>query len=112
MRLMLIAAAGGLTACTPTPAAEQPVNAAPAPADNYTVGGPDDPIKIGCNAAKAQSLVGRTADAAAQAEALRLTGAKTLRVLPPGAMMTMDFRSDRLNIKTDGSNKILSFDCG
>lgn len=111
MRMIAIALLP-LAACSPTPAAEQPGNATPAPAATYTPGGPDDPIRTGCNTAAAKGLVGRAADAGTQAEAMRLTGAKTVRVIAPGAMVTQDFRSDRLNIRTDGANTILSFDCG
>lgn len=112
MQKTLIAGAGLLAACSPTPAAQPAPPETPAPVASYTPGGPGDPVMAGCNAAKAQALVGRNADSATQEEARRLTGARTLRVLPPGAMMTMDFRSDRLNIKTDAAGKILSFDCG
>lgn len=99
-------------ACAPTgPMTGDQVAATPAPAASYTPGGPGDPIMAGCDAAKPGVLVGRTADAATQAEARRLSGAKTIRVLAPDSLATMDFRNDRLNIKTDAGGKIMSFDC-
>jgi hypothetical protein len=98
MRIMaLIAAAAAASACTPAPA-EEPVSQ-PAPAG-------------ACNAAPAQHLVGRARSAAVGAEAKRLTGAATLRWIPEGTMVTMDYREDRLNLDLDAKGQITKVRCG
>ena len=65
-----------------------------------------------CNAAAAQRLVGRAATSDLGAEALRLTAATALRWIPPGAAVTMDYRTDRLNIETDAQNRVTRIRCG
>ena len=40
------------------------------------------------------------------------SGAKVVRVLRPGMMVTMEYRGDRLNLRIDGQGKILSVTCG
>ncbi|HEX8126146.1 MAG TPA: I78 family peptidase inhibitor [Allosphingosinicella sp.] len=65
-----------------------------------------------CDAAKAQGLIGRTRSAETAAEALRLSGAKGLRWIAPGAMVTMDYREDRLNLRVDPEGKVVKVDCG
>ena len=71
----------------------------------------EDPRFV-CKAEPAQGLVGRTATTELGAEALRLTGAKTLRWIPEGSMVTMDYRPDRLNIELDGQNRMTRIRCG
>jgi hypothetical protein len=65
-----------------------------------------------CEAAKAQPLLGRIADEALAAEAMRLTGAGALRWVPMGAMVTMDYRPDRLNIHLGPKNEVTKIACG
>jgi len=65
-----------------------------------------------CEASKAQSLVGRQRSEALGAEALRLTGARDLRWIRPGDMVTMDFREDRLNIHVDAQRRVTRLRCG
>jgi hypothetical protein len=65
-----------------------------------------------CDASKAQGLVGQPASQALGAEAVRLTGAGALRWISMGAMVTMDYREDRLNIHLDGENRVVKIACG
>lgn len=65
-----------------------------------------------CDAAKAQTLVGRTRSAEAGAEALRLSGGRALRWIAPGTMVTMDYREDRLNLRVDSAGNVVKVDCG
>jgi hypothetical protein len=67
---------------------------------------------MNCDAARAQSLVGKPATAALGAEALRLGGARTLRWLRPGDIVTMEYREDRLNIELDPSSRVRAVRCG
>jgi hypothetical protein len=66
----------------------------------------------GCDAAPAQKLIGRAASAELGAEALRLTGAGTMRWLPEGSIVTMEYRADRLNIHLDRQNRVARINCG
>ncbi|MCX7285401.1 MAG: I78 family peptidase inhibitor [Novosphingobium sp.] len=65
-----------------------------------------------CKAEPAQSLVGRKADASVAAELLRLTGARTLRWVPPRSAVTMDYRADRLTVGYDDTYTIVRISCG
>jgi hypothetical protein len=65
-----------------------------------------------CNAAPAQGLVGQRASSESGARALALTGARTLRWGPPGTIWTMDYRTDRVNIRYDAALVIVEASCG
>ena len=65
-----------------------------------------------CDASKAQGLVGRTATQELGAEAVRLSGAATLRWIPEGGIVMMDYREDRLNIELDRQNRATRIRCG
>ena len=65
-----------------------------------------------CDAAPAQHLIGRAASEELGAEAMGLTRAASLRWIPEGGMVTMDYRPDRLNIELDGQNKVKAIRCG
>lgn len=78
----------------------------PAPAD------PSAPSAESCNAAAAQSYVGRKADAATVEAARKASGARIARVLVPGQMVTMEYLEGRLNIHVDGAKVILRITCG
>jgi hypothetical protein len=88
--------------------AEPPAKAEPAQAPETATGGPER----ACDAGKAQSLLGRSESADTEAEAKRLSGAGIVRWIPEGGMVTMDYREDRLNLRLDGSGKIVGIDCG
>ncbi len=57
-------------------------------------------------------FVGREATAELGAELLRASSAKTVRWVRPGMMVTMDYREDRLTVRLDDRNRILSANCG
>ena len=65
-----------------------------------------------CDASKAASLVGKTRSDALGAEAMRLSGAASLRWIRPGDMVTMDYREDRLNIELDERSRVARLRCG
>lgn len=71
------------------------------------------PASLGeCSAEEAQGLVGQAATPELAAEALRLTGLRTVRWIPEGSAVTMDFRIDRLNIELDRENRVSRITCG
>ena len=57
------------------------------------------------------TLIGKTRSEAVAAEALRISGAKTLRWIEPGMAVTMDYREDRLNLHLDAQGKIERTGC-
>lgn len=65
-----------------------------------------------CKAEAAQSFVGRKATAEIGTELLRLTGARTLRWVPPRSAVTMDYRADRLTVGYDDDYTIVRISCG
>lgn len=71
----------------------------------------DDPA-FRCAAEPALGLIGRDASNALADEALRLTGARTIRWIQPGQAVTMDYREDRLNIALDAFNRVERITCG
>jgi hypothetical protein len=48
----------------------------------------------------------------AEREALRLSGAGIVRWIAKGAMVTMDYRPDRLDLRLDGKGRIVKVECG
>lgn len=72
-----------------------------------------DPDAGSCNADAAKAdAIGKTADAATVDRARSAAGAKVVRVIKPGMMVTMDYRGDRLNIDVDADNRITNLRCG
>jgi hypothetical protein len=70
--------------------------------------GPEDtpPEENACGAAQMQVLIGTPV--AAQ----DFSGHDAVRILPPGAMVTMDYRPDRLNVEHDAGGVITRIACG
>ncbi len=65
-----------------------------------------------CDAGMVQDHVGHRATAEAGATLLELTGARTLRWVPPRTAVTMDFRPDRLTVSYDDDMIIERITCG
>lgn len=95
--LIAIAALASLSACT---------QGSPPPEDLPAM--PEG----SCKGDAAQSMVGSRATAEAGAQLLKLTGARTLRWVPPRSAVTMDYRADRLTVSYDDDYKIVRISCG
>ena len=65
-----------------------------------------------CRSAGIEGFAGSEASEAVGNEILAKTGAKLLRWLKPGQMVTMEFRADRVNAHLDASGKIERVNCG
>lgn len=65
-----------------------------------------------CDAAAAQGHIGHDATEAMGAAILKDSGARTLRWGAPGAMWTMDYRQDRVNVRYDEAMTITEITCG
>lgn len=70
------------------------------------------PGPVRCNAGAAQGVVGRDARPGVVQRAKKRARARTVRVIRPGQAVTMDFRSDRLNVEVDNRNRIRAVRCG
>jgi starvation-inducible outer membrane lipoprotein len=70
------------------------------------------PVAGRCNAAPAQFDVGRNADAALENEARTRAGAKTVRVLKPNQVVTMEFNAERLSLSVDDAGRVTRVNCG
>lgn len=69
------------------------------------------PRTILCDVEAAQELVGK--EKPTDEQAMQLTGAKTVRQIQPGDMVTQDFREDRVTIETDpASGLVVRATCG
>ena len=65
-----------------------------------------------CRSEGLNAFVGQTATAGIGSEILKKSGAKVLRWLKPGQIVTMEFRADRVNVKLDAQNKVEAVTCG
>ena len=65
-----------------------------------------------CDATRARSLVGRPASSEVAAQARQLSGARVVRWLQPGQIITMEYSAQRLNLVLDGQNRIEAIRCG
>jgi hypothetical protein len=65
-----------------------------------------------CKADAAQSAVGKTYNAPLGEQIRNLSGAKTLRVLRPGQMATLEFSEERVQVNLDERGKVVRVSCG
>ncbi|MGE7204466.1 I78 family peptidase inhibitor [Sphingomonas sp. NPDC019816] len=94
MRLLTVAALLPVMACTTTPKPE------------------DAPGLLDCGETRVADLLGKPWTEAMRAPTLKRTGARTIRVIAPGDAVTMDYRTDRLNIETDAAGRVTKVRCG
>ena len=65
-----------------------------------------------CRQFSSDTFVGREATAELGAEFQRVSGARVIRWIQPGIVVTMDFREDRLTVRLDERNRVQSASCG
>lgn len=99
MRRIAVLAPALLTACATAPAAE------PAP---QVVG----QSGYACRNDQLGGFAGREATAEVGAEILRVSGARNLRWVRPGMMVTMEYREDRVTVWLAAGNRIERVSCG
>ena len=97
LRIALMAPAL-LTACATAPAAEP---RPPAGQSDYV-----------CRSEGLGAFAGRAASAELGAEILRVSGARHLRWVRPGMMVTMEFREDRVTVWLAAGNRVERVSCG
>ena len=97
MRKYLGIGAALLTSCTTT--------LAPTPVHGVTPG-------HRCEAEAGAGFVGQAATAESGRAIVQATKAAVLRWAPPGVMLTMDYREDRVTVRTEPGGKITAVTCG
>jgi Peptidase inhibitor I78 family len=70
-----------------------------------------DPLKP-CDVSAVKNAVGKPFTDSLAAELKKKIGANIIRLIPPGAVVTMDYRGDRLNISYDEHKFITDISCG
>jgi hypothetical protein len=90
------------------PAGETPVASAPAPASTAA----PPAMTTSCNADAAKAAVGKKATDEVIEQARVAAGATVARALRPDMMITMEYRGDRLNLRTDTSDVVVGVSCG
>ncbi|WP_268740896.1 I78 family peptidase inhibitor [Novosphingobium album (ex Hu et al. 2023)] len=65
-----------------------------------------------CDAVAAQRFIGAMASTASGVELMRLTGARSLRWVPPRTIVTAEFRPGRLTVDYDDTMAITRIACG
>ncbi|WP_084580864.1 I78 family peptidase inhibitor [Sphingomonas azotifigens] len=70
------------------------------------------PAVVECDANRVLFLKGKARATVDPSEALRHSGARTLRWIEPGSAVTMDFRVDRLNLHVDKAGIVTDARCG
>ena len=101
-----------LAACHSTPPADAVADDGamqPVPATT-TAAAP--PTTTACNADAAKDAVGKQATPEVIEQARIAAGATLARALRPDMMITMEYRDDRLNLRTDTANVVASVSCG
>ena len=70
------------------------------------------PAASDCRADGVQSSVGQRYMATLGTRLQRTATARTVRVIRPGMAVTMDYRTDRLNVTVDDKDLITALRCG
>ena len=65
-----------------------------------------------CRNEPLEQFVGEPASQDLGARMLRASGARILRWVPKGGVITMDFSPDRLTVQLNGSNRVETARCG
>ena len=86
--------------------------ATPATPPVTRTGGPLPPQRDPCTAQDADRYVGQVASADVVEQARQAAQAEVARVLHPGDVITMEYRTGRLNLEVDERNVIVRLRCG
>jgi hypothetical protein len=65
-----------------------------------------------CVAEGTETFIGEPATADTGAKIMKATRAAVLRWAPPGVMLTMDYRADRVTVRLGPDRKITAINCG
>ncbi|MCI3945169.1 hypothetical protein BW686_12455 [Pseudomonas syringae] len=65
-----------------------------------------------CDADPAQFAIGKPASIDLLSQVRARTGSQDARILGPDDMVTLEYRSERVNVNTDASGKVTRINCG
>ena len=65
-----------------------------------------------CDNAALDRFTGRPASTELGARMLKASGARVIRWVPKGGVITMEFRADRVTVMLDSNNKVERASCG
>ncbi len=65
-----------------------------------------------CRNDNLQQFVGQSANQSLGGKMLAASGARTIRWVPKGGIITMEFRGDRLTVQLDEANRVAVARCG
>ena len=65
-----------------------------------------------CRSEALAQFIGQPASQALGERMLRASGAKVIRWVPKGGVVTMDFSPNRLTVQLDGSSRVEAANCG
>ena len=99
-RCSMVVAGGALASCA----------AAPQPVQEIPVRGSTSGFV--CRQQSFEAFTGKVATSAVGAELLRASGARVIRWVQPGMMVTMDYREDRVTVHLAENNRIVRASCG
>ena len=105
MRKSLLFAPILLAACATNPPSAAAGPPTPSPVHGVTPGHK-------CRTAGTQRFIGEPGSNTTGAAIKRVTRAAVLRWAPPGYMLTMDYREDRVTVYLDGRRKVTKISCG
>ena len=69
------------------------------------------PVPANCSSEALARFVGQPAGDELGSRILRASGARTIRWVPKGGAVTMDFNPTRLTVQLDGANRVESASC-
>jgi peptidase inhibitor I78 family protein len=74
----------------------------------------DDPLPAGgtCRSEPLSQFIGQPASQELGERMLKASGARIIRWVPKGGMITMEFSPERLTVQLDGSNRVERANCG
>lgn len=75
-------------------------------------GGTLPPVPANCSNDALAQFIGQPASQELGERMVRTSGARTIRWVPKGGVVTMDFSPTRLTVQLDGSNRVESASCG
>ena len=70
------------------------------------------PVGAVCQSGGLSQFIGQRASAQLGREMLRASGARVIRWVPLGGVVTMDFSPARLTVQLDAANRVQSANCG
>ena len=65
-----------------------------------------------CRSEALGQFIGRPASGQLGSDMLRVSGARIIRWVPLGGVVTMDFSPVRVTVQLDGANRVQSANCG